>query len=597
MASLWEELKRRNVVRVGIAYAVVCWLILQLTDVLMPVLNLPEWVDGLIFLLLTVGFILTLFFSWVYEITPEGVKLEKDVDRSSSITQVTGRKLDFVIIAILSVAVAFFTIDKFVWTETPDLPDNQVAETVAEISEPQVELTADLDTGPTSIAVLPFVNMSNDAEQEYFSDGLSEELLNLLAKIPELRVTSRTSAFSFKGKDFTISELGELLDVDHVLEGSVRRSGDTIRVTAQLIEVATDAHTWSETWDRTFDDVFVIQDEIAAHVVGALKLRLIGGVPEVQETSPEAYTKYLRANFLLGQGNAESVRQAETTIKEAIEIDPEYAPAWHSLALAYLFGSTRGIRDPIEAMPLIREAADKALAIDPRFVASHIMRAQVAFQFDYEFDVAREQLEIALELEPWNSHVHSLAARIAYAEGNFRESVEHREAAHQLDPLAGHRMGFAIGSYYYAGHRDEALQYFAASAANNPFVPQRYSEWARVVLLEGDHEGALQLFENEVSDGHRTTGRALVFQAMGDIERANVEREKLLELGGRWTFELAEVHAYLGYPDEAFEWLDRAIDRRDGSLQTIVYNPWLDNIRDDPRFDQILERVGRKSEF
>ena len=249
MASLWEELKRRNVVRVGIAYAVVCWLVLQLTDVLMPVLNLPDWVDGFVFLILAVGFILTIFFAWVYEITPDGVKRETDVDRTASITPATGRKLDFVIIAILAVAVAFFAVDKFLWTGTAEPSIQQASNSAANAVDPSTEVdaapavtndsTTDVEAGPTSIAVLPFVNMSDDPDQEYFSDGLSEELLNLLAKIPALRVTSRTSAFALKGKDFTTSELGELLDVDHVLEGSVRRSGDRIRITAQLIEVAT----------------------------------------------------------------------------------------------------------------------------------------------------------------------------------------------------------------------------------------------------------------------------------------------------------------------------------------------------------------------
>ena len=241
--SLFAELKRRNVFRVGLAYVVLSWLLLQVGDTLAPALHLPEWINSALAFFLILGFPLAIFFAWAFELTPDGLKLEKNVDRDASITPVTGRKLDRTIIAILVVALGYF-----VW-------QSQKAPTVDEI----VETVA----GQESIAVLPFENMSSDDEQEYFSDGLTEELLNLLAKIPELKVTSRTSAFFYKGKDIKLSEVGRELDVDHILEGSVRKSGKKIRITAQLIEVENDTHLWSDTWDRDLDDVFVIQDEIA----------------------------------------------------------------------------------------------------------------------------------------------------------------------------------------------------------------------------------------------------------------------------------------------------------------------------------------------
>ncbi len=229
MASVWGELKRRNVVRVAVAYAIVSWLILQLTDVLIPLLDLPEWVGRFVFLLLVIGFLLALILSWAYELTPQGVKLGKDVDSSESITHITGRKIDFVIIGVLVVAVGFLLVDKLYLGEGDTVPDKVIV------------------TERKAIAVLPFINMSSDPEQEYFSDGLAEELLNLLARIPELRVTSRSSSFSYKGKDFKIADVGRELNVGHVLEGSVRRSGDQIRITAQLIDVSEDAHIWSDT--------------------------------------------------------------------------------------------------------------------------------------------------------------------------------------------------------------------------------------------------------------------------------------------------------------------------------------------------------------
>ena len=580
--SFFEELKRRNVFRVGVAYLIVAWLTLQVTDIVVPILELPDAFSKGVLLLLAVGFPVAIVLAWAFELTPEGVKKEKDVDRSASITQHSGRKLNTVIISVLSLAVVIFALDKFVWTsDEPPAP--------AEGSE----AVAALDTGPKTIAVLPFVNMSDDSDQEYFSDGLSEELLNLLAKIPELRVTSRTSAFSFKDKDFTIAEVGEQLDVDHVLEGSVRRSGDTIRITAQLIEVATDAHRWSDTWDRQFEDVFVIQDEIAAHVVDALRIQLLTDIPKAEVALPEAHALVLQGSFLFRQRNAPSIRQAIELLEQAVALDPDYSQAWVWLAIGRYVGTAMGVGDRVEAVPIVQEALDNALAADSNNASAYVLRAQIAYEFDYDLDRATELIEIAEELQPWNSQVHRLAGSLDFAIGDVQKSVEHREFAHELDPLAGHRRAGAR-VYYYAGHVEEALQYFEEGAELRPFGERAYSDWARVVLLEGDPEGALALVDNEASDGHRTAVRALAYQTMGDTERAYEELENLVALGIRWTFEIAEVYAFLGDADEAFAWFDRAIERRDASLAETVTDPFLDGIRDDPRFDELLERLGRK---
>ncbi len=580
--QFFDELKRRNVFRVGAAYLVVAWLVLQVVGTVAPMLELPGSFGRSVLLLLAIGFPVALLFSWAYELTPEGVKKERDVERSASINHVTGRKLDRMIIGVLSIAVVYFAIDKFVWTES-DTRAITEGETVAAA-----------DNSPTRIAVLPFVNMSDDPEQEYFSDGLSEELLNLLARIPELRVTSRTSAFSFKDKDFTIAEVGEQLGVVHVLEGSVRRSGDTIRVTAQLIDVASDTHQWSETWDRKFEDVFVIQDEIAAHVVDALRLELLDDIPRTEETTPEVYAMVLQSSFLLRQGNAPSLRQAEEVLKQAIELDPGYSQAWSQLALNYYAGASMGLGDPVERMPLVHEAIDQTLSLDPKNALAHILRAQIAYSYDYDFELAEAELAIAEEHEPWNSQIQALASRLAFAQGDLQQAVEHNENAHQLDPLAGHRNGAAM-IYYLAGYREDALQYLEEGAELHPFGARTHSVWARVLVLEGDSEGALALLENEVSDGHQANVRALAYQAMGDTVRAREELDKLLALGDRWTYELAETYAYLGEADEAFAWFDRAIERRDTSLTFTVADPFLDGIRDDPRFDRLLTRLGRNS--
>ena len=338
--SLVDELKRRHVFKVAVAYLAVAWLVLQVVNIVSPILELPAVFERGVLVALAIGFPIALVFAWALELTPDGVRRDTTADRGSA-PRSTGKTLNAVIIGVLSVAVALFTLDRFVWTEA-----NPPEETI--------------EGDQQKIAVLPFVNMSDDPEQEYFSDGLSEELLNLLAQIPELRVTSRTSAFSFKDKDVTIPEVGRALGVDHVLEGSVRRSGGKIRITAQLIEVTEDAHVWSDTWDRDFSDVFTIQDEIAASVVGALKVKLLGEVPRAAETTPDAYELYLQASFLTEQGTPASFRQAEAINRQVLDIDPGFAPAWTQRASIYLTGVAFGAWESAEATPLAREAACSA---------------------------------------------------------------------------------------------------------------------------------------------------------------------------------------------------------------------------------------------
>ncbi|MCZ6517722.1 MAG: adenylyl cyclase, partial [Gammaproteobacteria bacterium] len=310
--SLYSELKRRNVLRVAIGYLAASWLLIQIVETLFPIFGLADELVRLFVIILVIGFPLILIFSWLYELTPEGLKLEKDVDRTVSEAHHTGKRLDRAIIVVLTLALGYFAFDKFVLDPARDAARE---ETVAR----QARTDALVESyGENSIAVMPFVNMSDDASNEYFSDGISEELLNLLAKIPQLRVISRSSAFSFKGKDVDIPTLAEQLNVAHVLEGSVRKAGNKVRVTAQLIEARSDTHLWSGTYDRELDDIFAIQDEIAAKVVEQLKITLLGSAPETRKTDPEAYALFLQARYLRQTGDpgrdAEIVQMLEQAL-------------------------------------------------------------------------------------------------------------------------------------------------------------------------------------------------------------------------------------------------------------------------------------------
>jgi TolB-like protein len=329
MSNLFEELKRRNVFRVGIAYLAASWLILQVVDLVLESTLAPPWVMQLLLTLFAIGFPIALIFAWAYEITPEGVRREKDVDPDQSITSQTGRRLDRIIMFVLVIAVGMLLVDKF--TAREPNPSEPVAEVETEVM-PEVEVRR-------SIAVLPFVNMSSDTEQEWFADGLTEEILNSLAKTPDLLVAARTSSFSYKGSSQAIPEIATALGVDHVLEGSVRRGGDTIRITAQLIRATDGFHLWSETYDRTMDDIISIQEEIAVQIARALETAMdpdaLEKMMSVGTSSVAAFEAYLTG---VGMWNAAGATtdvyealNARDEFERAIELDPEFAQAYMRL--------------------------------------------------------------------------------------------------------------------------------------------------------------------------------------------------------------------------------------------------------------------------
>ena len=568
--SFGSELKRRNVYRVGIAYLVVAWLLLQVADLVLDNVPAPSWVMQVFLLAAAIGFPVALLFAWAFEMTPEGVKREADVDRAQSITQPTGRKLDFTIIGILAVAVILFALDKFFWTDS----------------------TEKAGTSQPSIAVLPFVNMSSDKEQEYFSDGLAEELLNLLAKIPELQVTSRSTSFFYKGKDIKIAEVGRELGVEHILEGSVRRSGDQIRITAQLIDVAEDVHIWSETWDRTMDDVFAIQDEIAQAVVAGLKLRLLGEIPAIDRTTPEAYAFYLQALHLLNQRNAVSTLKAEVLLLQALEIDRNYVPAWHAISAAYKQGGAIGAWHPTESFPKARSAAIEVLRLDANNVPAIVMLSELAMSYDYDFATATEYLERARALEPDSESVRQIDSDIAFVMGEYGSALLQTKADVLRDPAStDHR--YSLGQTYFVMRRfDEAKNSFAKVIELSPTGAGAHFYLGAILLLEGSFEAAREQIEGETREGYLATGMALLYHAMGDKERADTALQALLDIGERWTYQIAAVYAFRDEADQAFHWLDRAMDRRDTSLDMLRGDPFMDNIRDDPRLDAVWTRLG-----
>ena len=364
--SLVSELRRRNVLRMAVLYVIAAWLVIQVVDVMMSVVGLPAWAGRVTFAVLAIGFPIALIFSWFYEITPEGISLEKDVDRSESLTRVTGRRLDFIVISLLCAGLIVFAYDKW-WISGP--PEQ-------------------------SIAVLPFKNMSGDPEQEYFSDGISEELLNVLAQMKPLKVIASTSSFSFKGQNVDIATVAEKLNVRHVLEGSVRRSGNQVRITAQLINAADSTHVWSQIYDRELDDIFAVQEDIAAAISDGLKVKLalVAGeavLPTViRAANSDAYDAYLRGRELIRLRGQENLQQAVHHLERALRLDESFAPAHAQLAIATtLLSNTPGSYGTLTLEEARRTAIshlDRAQALEPDLAEAHAGRALLALRGDPE---------------------------------------------------------------------------------------------------------------------------------------------------------------------------------------------------------------------
>jgi len=574
MTSIWRELKRRNVVRVAIAYAIVSWLLLQVADVILDNIVAPGWVFQAILLLLVIGFPVAIIFAWAFELTPEGLKKERDVDRSASITHVTGRKLDFAIIAVLVIAVGFLLVDKIYLSEGDRAPDEIIA------------------TERKSIAVLPFVNMSDDPDNEYFADGISEEILNLLANVPELRVTSRSSAFSFKGQNVDIPTMAATLKVAHVLEGSVRKDEKQLRITAQLIDVDSDTHLWSETYDRELMNVFAIQDEIAAAVVDALQITLLGKAPKATETNPEAYALYLQGRHFAGQGTAEDSKQAETLLKQSLDIEPGFAPAWVSLGMTY-FGQAAvyGLRSYDEAAELARHAYQQALAIDPQYGRAYSALASVEMGYDWDFALASEHLQQALKLNPGDAAILRRAAGLELILGRTDAAIELFRQSIVLDPLSGHT---ALGHALYRAHRlEEAADSTRMALSLNPDGVYAQYQLVLVLVAQGDAQAALVAIQQVTDEGWRLAGMTVVQHELGDDDASDAALQELNErFSADMAYQIAEAYAFRGEIDDAFDWLEQAYNNRDGGLANLLLDPLLANLHDDPRWEPWLDKMS-----
>ncbi len=448
-----------------------------------------------------------------------------------------------------------------------------------------------------SIAVLPFVNMSSDKEQEYFSDGISEELLNLLAKIPQLQVTARTSSFSFKGKDVAIPEIARTLHVAHVLEGSVRKSGNSVRITAQLVKAETATHLWSQTYNRKLDDIFAVQDEIAADVVKQLKVTLLGAAPKTRTTDPEAYALYLQAVQLGGLYAAETYKQSSALYRKALAIDPRYAPAWAGLAGNLASAGDLGLLSVKEGYAQAREAAMKALAIDPDCAPAHTSLGWIAADGDNDLPAAARHFERALALDPADLSVLEHSSAFLNYLGRLDEALAFAEAFVRRDPVNVGALDGLAGTQRLLGHLDAAIASYRTVLSLNPGWSRVHYHLGQALLLKGDAQGALAEFEQETNESYKRMGLPMAYHALGRKADSDAALAELIAKDEKYaSYNIAYVYAYRGEADKAFAWLDKAVEYGDTGLGGIVTENLFDNIRKDPRWLPFLRKIGKAPE-
>ncbi len=579
-----RELNRRNVVRVGVLYLVVCWVILEPVHVVFHMLEVPPWANRLVILLMAVGLPAALLFAWVYELTPRGLKLTTEVDLRHSITEHTGRRLDRAIIVVLTVALAYFVVDKF-W-----LSRSRTAPGMALSASQQPAPAAPLTGGDNSIAVLPFVDMSEKRDQEYFSDGLAEELIDLLSQTPDLRVIARTSSFQFKGRSEDVRSIAHQLGVANLLEGSVRKAGGTVRVTAQLIKATDGSHLWSETYDRQLEDVFKVQDDICGTVVKALKVKLVPARAQARPHNMEAYNAMLRGKYFAERFTKEDTEKAIALLQEAIRLDPDYAQAWVELAdaqFAQLKEGWTGLSEEA-AYARVQASIEQALRLEPKLPRAHGIRGEILMERDFDWTGA--QAEFALD--PDSTSTEERAARITATFGQLEGSIAQLRRILLRDPLSTETHWSLALRLLDAGRAQEAEAQLRKLLEIHPLAARTHYGLGLTFIARGQPAEALEAMERETDDGWRKCGLPLAYWALGRRAEADSSLETLkTQYGHAGAYQIAEVYAYRGETNLAFEWLDRAFRQRDPGLSWVNADFLFRDLRSDPRYRALLVRL------
>ncbi len=599
MTSLLTELKRRNLFRIAALYLVGGWIILQVADVLFGLLDLPGWSLRLVVAILALGFPVALVFAWIYEVTPEGLKPARAVSPEQSITSETGRKLNTAITVILVIAVLLLIGDRIFQRDVPQSPVTSQAVEYNSVTDNGLASESLSPPAPQkqSVAVLPFVDMSPAKDQEYFTDGLTENLLNGLAQVPGLQVAGRTSSFAFKNKNEDLRSVGEQLGVANILEGSVQKSGERIRITAQLVNASNGYHLWSQTFDRTLEDIFAVQDEIAVEVTKALKVALLGAEvqaaePHVAASSSAAYTEYLKGRYADKLNTIEGALEAIDHYQRAIDLDPTMGLAWAGLASATAW-HTGYSSDFAEGYEKARTAANKALELDDSLPEAHLALADVQMSHDWDWSGAQASLQRALSLRPGDANILQKLARLEGILGKKEESLSHMQQAAILDPLDwGIQTGLAV-AYSGTGQFDRSLEILRRVREMEPGRSGTHYRFGRHFLRTGKFNEALEEFKLETFDFLSVSGQALALDKLGKTAQSQAQLNLLItKIGESASYQIAQVYAQREDADSAMTWLERGFVIRDPGLVYLKSDSTFNPLRDDPRFQSLLEKMN-----
>ena len=584
--SFFAELKRRNVYKVAVAYAVVAWLLVQVATQVFPFFEIPNWAVRLVVLLLILGFPIALVIAWAFEATQEGIKRTEVAD-AMPVSAAIGRKKHawiYVVVIAAAISVTLFFLGRYT------AGNKSVASAPNEL--------------PTkSIAVLPFDNLSRDPDNAYFAEGVQDEILTRLAKVADLKVISRTSTQRFKSAPADLREIAKQLGVTHILEGSVQKAGDSVRVNVQLINALTDVHLWADTYDRKLTDIFAIESEIAKNVAENLKARLNGRAEEVLAArpteNPEAHELYLKGRYFWNRRSTASLRKAGDYFQKAIDLDPKYALAYAGLADVHSLVPVYAGTAPQDDVPKALAAARKAVELDDRLAESHTSLGN-ALVSSVQLKAAEAEFRRALELNPNYATAHQWLAECLFGQGRFSESLAENERAHELDPLSLIINASYASSLAGAGRYEEAVKQARKTLDLDPELVPGHEILGQIYEDEGKLNEAIIEYSKANELGPTPSNFAMLAHAYAKTGRMGETRkilDKLSDLSGQQyvgSYPLAIVHLALGEKDEALRLLEQSFVERDILLQglfgSIKIDKRLDPLRHDPRFQKLVER-------
>jgi TolB-like protein/Flp pilus assembly protein TadD len=582
--NFFAELKRRNVYKVAVAYIIAGWALSQGIAQVLPVFDVPNWVVRVLVLLIVAGFPIALVIAWAFEATPEGIKRTAVADAASERSH--GKVWIYVVIIGALLSISLFFIGRYSAGNATPRHDASPARTEAATATPQ-----------KSIAVLPLLNESGDPGDEYFSDGLSEELIAALGQIKNLKVIGRSSSFRFKDRKEEPKAIGEKLGVSTLLEGTVRKQGNKVRIVAELIKAADGTELWSRIFDRELKDIFAVQTEIAQAVAASLELTLLGGKETTAASAAtqkaEAHNAYLQGHFYFARRNVEDYRKAISFFDEAIRIDPDYALAYAERAEAWTFIGDLNPEHKKDAWVAAKRDAEKAVAVGPNLAEAHAALGWVRFFSEWKFAEGLAELKRARELAPANATANDLLARVLIYVDQLEGAEKLARQAIELDPLAYLARGNLARILLAEGKLDEADSEARKSAELQPAGAGNHRWQVVVAVLRGDGETALREAQLEPNEGYRRFELALAHYAQGDRPAADAALADMVANDRNLlAYQIAEVYAWRGETDKAFEWLQISYDNHDTGILSLLIDPLMRGLRSDPRYKIIVEKVG-----